>query len=159
MKKLLCVLLVLVALCGCSEQPPTQEEPSYECVYFDEEVTIEARELVRIDDGDEKNDDCFLCLRLTNHMQENIILSSLMCFEVSSMGKACPRDNAVNAASLAQGIIADYCSADGIVAPGGKREFYVYFQADKAATVFEINVAVDYSREKWVSFEYICDYA
>lgn len=153
MKKLICLLLAVVFLCGCTEQPQVAPEPVYECSYSDSSVIIETRELIRIDSANGE-DHCFLRIRLTNLKEESIVLSSLMCFKISAEGNVCARDRIGEASGIASESIIDYVSADGLVQPNESLECYIYFSAPKNTSAFEIEIATDYSNGEWISFEY-----
>lgn len=155
MKRLLCVLSAVFMLCSCTEQIKPQPEPVYECVYSDEMVMIEARELVRVDLQDSETDLCCLRIRLTNLSQKNIVLSSLMCFAVSSGGEECQIEDTIKMHETAKEFIADFRSADGLIAPTESLECYICFRAKKDAVSFIVDAASDYSNGKWVSFEYV----
>ncbi len=158
MKKLLCLLLAavtLLALCGCDIGQPQEEAETpivFAEVFNDGITSVETRRLMRLPGSSAETEYCFLEVRLANNDVAPIYYSSLLCLKASSGGTTLSTQNAVAATNAATAEIADYFTLDGEISPGEAAEGFIFFEAPKGLTAFDISIATNFGADKWVSF-------
>ena len=136
MKKLICALLCVLFLCGCAVQTPTEPaEPQWREAYRDDGAVICALPA-------SSAEGCTtLSLTVSCLGGENIVLSSLLCFDVRDEYGSPVR------LSSAQGL-------DGIVRPGETVTGEIVLVRENLDGCV-VSVALDYAAGRWVALNLI----